>query len=153
MTTGPADQVEFARRALEALAAGSRYLPPVALAFGVLVAIVLLFKTRRKGGPEQGRVTVRPTHVTRALQKAMHGAARRGVAVRPAMTAREFAGAASAAFPASGEPLAWLVREHERSRYAEGAAPARREVRAAVRAITREIERPSRQVSGSPASP
>ena len=153
LTFSMADQVEFARRALEALAAGSRYLPPVALAFGVLVAIVLLFKTRRKGGPEQGRVTVRPTHVTRALQKAMHGAGRRGVAVRPAMTAREFVGAASAAFPASGEPLAWLVREHERSRYAEGAAPARREVRAAVRAITRALERAHLRAPDTPASP
>jgi transglutaminase-like putative cysteine protease len=153
LTFSLTDQVEFARQALEALAAGGRYLPPVALALGGLVAIVLLFKTRWKAGPRQPRATGRPTHVTRALQKAMHGAARRGVAVRPAMTAREFVGAASAAFPASGEPLAWLVREHERSRYAEGAAPARREVRAAVRAITRALERAHLQAPDIPASP
>jgi hypothetical protein len=153
LTFSLTDQVEFARRALDALASGSRYLPPLALALGGLVAIVLLFKTRRRKGPEQARVTGRTTHVTRALQKAMRGAARRGVSIPPTMTARGFASAAAGAFPAAGEPLAWLVREHERARYAGGAPPPRRKVRLAVRAISRGFGRAPRRVSGRPASP
>ncbi len=153
LTFSLTDQVEFARQALDALASGSRYLPPLALALGGLVAIVLLFKTRRRKGPEQARVTGRATQVTRALQRAMHGAARRGVSIPPTMTARGFASAAAGAFPGASEPLAWLVREHERARYAGGAPPLRREVRVAVRAIRRGFERTPRRVSGRPASP
>ncbi len=151
LTFSLTDQVEFARQALDALASGSRYLPPLALAIGGVVAIVLLLKTRRRRGPEQAHVTGRATNITRALQRAMYSAARRGVFIPPAMTAREFASAASGAFPAAREPLAWLVREHERSRYAGGLPPRRHEVKVAGRAITREIQRAPRPLSGSPA--
>jgi transglutaminase-like putative cysteine protease len=152
LTFSLADQVEIARRALDALAAARPFLLPLALGLGVLVAVVLLFRTRQKGEREVPRLVGRPTRVTRALQRAMRSATRRGIPVPPAMTARVFTDAITPVIPGAVEPLRWLVREHERTSYAGGAPPPRREVRMAVRAVTRAIERAPR-LSGSPASP
>lgn len=153
LTFSLADQVDFARQTLDALAAATRYLPRLALGLGVLVAIVLLWRTRRRREPDRARAMGKPPQVTRALQRAMRTAARRGISIPPAMTAREFASAVTAAFHDTKEPVIWLVREHERARYAGGALPRRHELKVAVRAITREIERAPRALSGSPASP
>jgi transglutaminase-like putative cysteine protease len=141
LTFSMADQVELARRALDVFAVARPYLPPVGLGFGALVAIVLLIRTRRKGVPEIPGRLGKPTPVTRALQRTMNAASRHGVSVPPAMTPRAFASAAGVAFPGTREALIWLVSEHERFRYAAGAPPARREVRSAVRAITRALGR------------
>ena len=153
LTFSLADQVEFARQTLDTLAAASRYLPRLALVLGGVVAMVLLWRTRRKRAPDHARAMGKPPQVTRALQRAMRGAARRGLAIPPKMTARKFASTVTAAFPDTHEPLTWLVREHERARYAGGAPPPRSEVRVAGRAIARALERARRPVSGTPASP
>jgi len=148
LTFSLADQVEFARRALDALAAATRYLPRLALALGFVVAIVLLWRTRRRREPGVSPAVGKPSHVTRALQRAMRSAARRGIPVPPAMTAREFGSAVTAAVHGTEEPLTWLVREHERSRYAGHRPPTRREVRAAVRRINRVFGRAPRRLTG-----
>jgi transglutaminase-like putative cysteine protease len=153
LTFSLADQVEIARRALDALRVAGPFLPPVVLGLGALVAAILLFKTRRRGAPEVSRLMGGGTPVARGLQRAMRAVARRGVPVRPSMTPREFAKTATDAFPEAGGSLEWLVRGHERASYAGGSPPPRREVRAAARAITREVERAARAVSGSPPSP
>jgi transglutaminase-like putative cysteine protease len=153
LTFSLADQVDIARWALDALTVAGPFLPPVALVIGALVVIILLLRTRRKGAPEILRGVSKTTPVTRALRRAMKAVARRGVPVVPSMTPREFAAAATHAFPEAGESLERLVRGHERTSYAGGSPPPRREIRAAARAIRREVGRAPRPVSGSPASP
>jgi transglutaminase-like putative cysteine protease len=137
LTFSMADQVEIGRSVLDALAVAAPFLPPVGLGFGVLVVVVLVMRARRKGSSRAPRAAGRPTPVTRALVRVMSAAARRGAPVRPSMTPREFEGVAAAAFPASGEELAWLVHEHERSRYAGEPEPPRRVLRHAVRRAER----------------
>jgi hypothetical protein len=69
------------------------------------------------------------------------------------MTARESGSAVTALVHGSEEPLAWLVREHERSRYAGRRPPTRREVRTVVREINRAFGRAPKRVTGPAASP
>jgi hypothetical protein len=129
-----ADQVELARRALDSVSAARRFAPQGAAVLGGLAALLVLLRLRRKAralAPRRSWRNVPPP--TRALQAAMRYAERRGVAVPAAMTAREFASAAAATFPAAHEPLEFLVGEHERVRYAQAATQQRRGLRRARR--------------------
>ncbi len=135
LTFSLGDQVDLARRAVEAAASAGRHAVrwgPVALALAAL-AILLLGRGKRGGAahrPDAGRGPV-----TGALLTAMQAVTRRGLPVPPAMTARDFAKAAARTFPGIAGPLGWLVREHERFRYAQGFAPGARALRRAARAI------------------
>jgi hypothetical protein len=135
LTFSMVDQVELARQALDALSVSRRFLALPALALAGLVGVLLLVRMRRKGRRESSPEMGAATHITRALQTAMGDAAQHGVSVPVAMTAREFADAAAAAFPGVQEPLGRLVREHERARYAGATPPTRKELRRMVRAV------------------
>jgi transglutaminase-like putative cysteine protease len=152
LTFSMTDQVELVRRALDTVAVGRRFLALPAVALTGLVAVLLLLRMRWKEPRRRVTATGTPTRITRALQRAMGDAARHGVSVPVAMTPRQFAGLAREAFPGTGEPLAWLVREHERACYAEGVAPSRRDVRSAVRALARAIARAPRALNGTQAN-
>ncbi len=139
LTFSLADQVELVRRAAEASA---RALPASAAVLGGLVVLLLAARLARLGRARRASVpgvAANLPPISSALRRVEAAAAAHGVPVRPATTARAFAELALAAFPGSREPLAWLVAEHERSRYAGSTAPpgrlARRAARAAVRAI------------------
>jgi transglutaminase-like putative cysteine protease len=137
LTFSMADQVELVRQALDAVAAGRRFLALPAVALAGLVAVLLLLRVRWKGPRKRLLQNGAPTRITRALQTAMDDAVHRGVPVPVAMTAREFVDAAARAFPGVQEPLGRLVREHERARYAGATPPPRTELRRLVRAVGR----------------
>lgn len=142
------DQVELARQALEAVAAGGRlairWAPEVAL-LAALVFLLLSWRTARPREPRAGR---KLGPVTRNLQRVIDAAARRGMVVPPGMTARGFASVASATFPSVAAPLGWLVREHEKCRYAQGTPAGAQALRRAVRAIEASLARPGRGKPG-----
>jgi len=137
-----ADQVELVRQALEGVAAGGRlairWAPEVAL----LAALAFLLLSWRTVRPRAPRARRKPGPVTRDLLRVIAAATRRGMVVPPGMTAREFASIASATFPGVNAPLGWLVREHERCRYAQGSPPGAQALRRAVRAIEGSMARP-----------
>jgi transglutaminase-like putative cysteine protease len=137
LTFSLSDQVSMLQGAAEAAA---RSLPVLARAIPaavLLVALVLLLRLRRNRQPGPIEIAKGAPRITRALQRVVAGAARRGAPVVPGTTAREFARLASAMFPAAAEPLAWLVGEHERCRYAGAPSPARSRLRPAIRAVER----------------
>jgi hypothetical protein len=137
LTFSLSDQVSMVQGAVEA---ASRSLPILARAIpaAVLVlALVVLIRLRRKRQPKTTEIAKDAPRITRALQRVVAGAARRGVPVGPGTTAREFVRLASAAFPAAAEPLDWLVAEHERCRYAGAPSPTQSRLRPAVRAVER----------------
>ena len=132
LTFSLSDQVTMVQGAAEAAAHSLPALERAIPAGVLVVALVLLVRLRRTRRREPIAIAKGAPRITRALRRVVASAARRGVPVGPGTTARGFARLASAAFPAAAEPLAWLVGEHERCRYAgapaaptEPAAPGR----------------------------
>jgi transglutaminase-like putative cysteine protease len=142
LTFSLADQVELVRQALDGMAAGGRLVLRLAPEIGLLAALAFLLLSWRTSRPRRPSVGHRPGPVTRALQRVIDIATRRGMVVLPGMTAREFARAATTIFPGMGAPLGWLVREHERYRYAQGTPVGARALRRAVRSIEASLARP-----------
>ena len=142
LTFSMADQVDLARRALDAISVARRFLAGVVLGLGALGALVALLTARRKASPGLQPATGRRSPcLTRALRSLMGRAGRQGIPVSPAMTAREFQRDASRMCPAVREPLAWLVAQHERARYGGWEPPGRRAVRTARRAAEKALSR------------
>jgi protein-glutamine gamma-glutamyltransferase len=138
LTFSMADQVDLARRALDSIVAARRFVPQLALlSCGVVLLAVLVRRRRKAEAVLPVEIAADSPYLSRTLRAVMRAAARRGVALPPSLTAREFAGIASASFPGAREPLGWLVDQHERVCYGGLEPPARRELRRARREIER----------------
>jgi protein-glutamine gamma-glutamyltransferase len=138
LTFSMTDQLDLAAGVVAAVRAARPYLPAAsAAAAGAALLLALARRSRARRArivPERGAPAI-----TDALRRAMKVGGRRGLEVGPGTTVRSFARAAALAFPAAGEPLSWLAREHERCRYAGGPTPQRRDVRRAARLAVRAL--------------
>ncbi len=142
LTFSLSDQLDIASGLVEAAASGARRGVPVAAGAAGFAALAWLLWRRRRRPERLAVPDPKAPAITFALRRVMAAAGRRGVALAPATTVREFAAAAAAAVPATAAPLAWLAREHERCRYAGAPAPPRQAVRRAVRAVERALKTP-----------
>ncbi|MFI5167387.1 MAG: DUF3488 and DUF4129 domain-containing transglutaminase family protein [Thermoanaerobaculales bacterium] len=141
LTFSLADQVEAARRLVEAVARNGLALVKRALALALIGAAgIVLWRTRHLRRKVEAGYEPRAPAITRALDRVVTVACKAGVAVSPGTTPRQFALRATTAYPSVTAGLSWLIEAHERSRYAGGGAPTRAELRSATHAIVRAIK-------------
>jgi len=150
LTFSLSDQVEGARRALEALARDGWALARQALACATLLAAVgVLWRTRHRRRPTDASFEGQAPPIARALARVVAAARRAGLTAPAGTTPREFAALASGRCPSAASSLAWLVEAHERSRYAGGHEPPGAELRRATRATLRAIRTGPTAASGA----
>ena len=142
LTFSLADQVEFAAGLARLVTAHRDAIVLVGLlaALAVILALILVPRRRAVGVAERRPADSR---IGRELRAAMAQAAARGLGGGASWTPRRFAATLAHDAPEAAAAAAWLVRHHEACVYAGGRAPARGEVVAARRAVSRALRRPS----------
>jgi len=140
LTFSLADQVGFATGVVRLVAAHRDTIVLVALCAALAVILALILVPRRR---PVGAVDRRPadSRIGRELRLVMAQAAARGFGGGAAWTPRRFAAALERRAPEAAAAAAWLVRRHEACAYAGERAPARAEVLAARRAVSRALRR------------
>lgn len=140
LTFSLSDQVDLLRRVLDAARATWRTIALVVAALAALAALIaitrLVLRRRDMAGPSR-----RVRGIAGALGRVAEVARARGLATRASLTPRALHGALAERAPQVRESLDWLVREHERCRYAGGAPPSRRAIAHAARHIIAGLRR------------
>jgi len=133
------DQADLVRSLMTWMVGHGRTLGLAVAAGGAACWLLIFWRRGRKpqSTSSDKRSPRREDYTVRALQRVMRAGAQSGLDLAPSLSPRAFAAAATAAFPAAGEALGWLVQAHERQRYGGGNPPPRGELRKRVAIVRR----------------